>query len=110
MPIKERYRPRLANLTIWALQDIIGLCRDAHDALSLVVEWVERERVEANVNMDKRRKAQLGDLSHAVSRLLLILSAVERIAGDARQGRYDEGRDPDANTDSLTHTNGRSAH
>lgn len=79
---------RLANKTQWALDDWIDDCADAHRSLRCLVAWIDRQRAEAKLNVDKHRMAQLGELSQEIARLSLLLSESDRSARAARNGDY----------------------
>lgn len=70
-------KTRLANKTIWALEDIVALCIDARRA------WEKAHR-RAEGYMDPGLAMSLGTLSNA-------LAKIERKAREARRGEYSEG-------------------
>lgn len=67
-------KTRLANKTIWALEDIIAACLDARGAWRKAMERAERQ-------MDPIMLRSLAVLSDR-------LAEIERRAKDAREGRY----------------------
>lgn len=67
---------RLANKTIWALEDIIAAVRAARAAWRICQEIAEQR-------MDARMLAALGRISDDLAR-------IESAARDARQGKYRE--------------------
>ena len=69
-------KTRLANKTIWALEDIIVLSVDARKAWQKAMKQAER-------SMDVTLIASLAKLSDR-------LAEIERKARDARQGDYNE--------------------
>ncbi len=72
MPTKTR----LANKTIWALEDIVAACKDAREAWRQAMERAEK-------TMDATLMASLARISDR-------LAEIERKARDARQGEYNE--------------------
>lgn len=67
-------KTRLANKTLWALEDITGACLAARRELDELIRRSER-------HMDARLMA-------AVARLSQRIAEVEELARDARQGKY----------------------
>ncbi len=67
---------RIANKTIWALEDIIANCRSARAAWRIIYERAQR-------TMDPLLLAKLAALSDDLAR-------IESTARDARNGRYTE--------------------
>lgn len=67
-------RTRLANKTIWALEDIVARCLDANQ------HW-DRAMTKAEQRLDPA-------LMHALARLRDDLATIETLARDARQGEY----------------------
>lgn len=68
---------RLANRTIWALEDIVGACRKAQEDWELAVKQAERR-------MDPEMLLALALLRDKIAR-------IEQIARLARSGQYDGG-------------------
>ena len=71
-------RTRLANKTIWALEDLAALCGEARSA------WARA--------MDRAERSMDPVLVLALARLRDCLGQMEGIAREARMGRYEEGR------------------
>lgn len=71
-------KTRLANKTIWALEEIVALCGSATSSWGQAMERAERQ-------MDP-------GMMLALARLRDALAETERIARDARSGVYREGR------------------
>lgn len=69
-------KTRLANKTIWALEDIVARCRDGRD------HW-RRAMAAAERNLDPAMMALL-------ARIRDDLAEIERIAKEARHGEYGE--------------------
>jgi hypothetical protein len=69
-------KPRLANNTIAALEDIHALCMDAWTALQAACERAERD-------MDPVMLAKL-------NRVLAAVAMIDRKATQARQGKYEQ--------------------
>jgi len=67
-------KTRLANKTMWALEDIVALVSDGRGA------W-ERAQARARKQMDPALVIALGDISNALAR-------IETLAREARQGQY----------------------
>lgn len=74
-------RRRLPTKTIYALEDIIALCEEAHEHLEPAIKKAERI-------MDVTILASLAKLSGDIA-------AIERKARKARQGEYEDEIDPD---------------
>lgn len=72
MPTKTR----LANKTIWALEDIIAACSDGREAWRQAMNRAEK-------TMDATLMASLAKISDR-------LAEIERKARDARQGEYNQ--------------------
>lgn len=73
-------KTRLANKTIWALEDIVANCRDARRQWKRAMDRAERR-------VDPVMMASLAQLRDKVAE-------IERLARDARQGKYEgAGRD-----------------
>lgn len=72
-------KTRLANKTIWSLEDIIARCRRARAAWGKAMDRAEK-------NLDLVMIA-------ALARLRDELAEIERQARDARAGQYNEGRE-----------------
>lgn len=69
---------RLANKTIWALEDVLALCHQARST------WL--------VAMD-RAEGRIDPVMMALlARLRDDLSEIQRVAQDARAGKYNEGQ------------------
>ena len=86
-PRPKSYKPRLATTTQVKLRAIIEKSVTSHAYLREILEWVERERSEARLNMSKARQANVGDLSHAVANLMADLAEIERAAREACDGK-----------------------
>ena len=69
-------KTRLANKTIWALEDIMALCRQATGDWEDLLSYGQK-------GMDPVLLATLARLRHRIAE-------IERIAKDARQGEYRE--------------------
>lgn len=67
-------KTRLANKTIWALEDVVAVCLSARGDLDRAIGRAER-------HMDAALLASLARLSQNVAE-------VEALAREARQGRY----------------------
>ena len=67
---------RLANKTMWALEDVIASCLNARAAWRICQERAQR-------TMDPLLLAKLGTISDE-------LAKIETLAREARQGRYTE--------------------
>lgn len=87
------YRARLANLTCWALDDLLDDGPKARALLAEMLAWTDREAADAAKSYDKPRQARLAQLNHLVARLALHLADAERITLDARHGEYHGDRD-----------------
>lgn len=72
-------KTRLANKTIWALENIIAAARSARTAWRRCQEIAEGRR-------DPVMLASLGRISDS-------LATIESTARDARQGKYTDGQD-----------------
>lgn len=71
-------KTRLANKTIWALEDIGVMCRDGRQQLRRAID-----------RADKLMDLQL---MTALARLGNELADIERVARDARKGEYTQER------------------
>lgn len=85
-------RVRVPNKIQWSLDEMITRLSNARADMDAIIDWIEHQRAESRLNMDKRSMAQLGELSHHISRLALRLSESEILARDARRGEFDEER------------------
>jgi len=74
-------KTRLANKTIWALEDIVTRCKRARQHWQLAMQRAEKSRDPI--------------LMMALARLRDELAEIERQARDARLGRYHEGKTVD---------------
>ena len=81
---------RVPNKTQWSLDDWIKDCAGEQAILRHVVGWLDRQRAEARLNIDKHRLAALGELSQEIARLSLLVADSERSARAARNGDYHE--------------------
>lgn len=94
MPTKRAprgpYKPRLATITRSHLRAIIERNRSARMSLEEILEWIEIQKKEAKLNMDKARQAKLGELSFSVAKLIADLAEIESSAHAASDGRVDE--------------------
>jgi hypothetical protein len=70
-------KTRLANKTIWALEDIVSLCQETRGSLNQALARGKR-------HMDPVPLAAVADVSQR-------LAEIEGLARDARQGRYRRG-------------------
>jgi len=85
---------RLPNNTIASLRRASLYLDRLPSELEVVNAYFQRELTEAELNMDRRRKANVADAAAALARITSILLVLERILEDARRGRFADGRYP----------------
>jgi hypothetical protein len=85
-------RLRLPNKTQWALDDMLRHAKEGREGMQTMLEWIERERLDAKGHYDTPRLARLGELSHIVAGVALHVGELERLASDARAGIYVESQ------------------
>lgn len=90
---RGEYKPRIATLTLGKLKLITKKSVSAHEALKEILAWVERERSEAKLNMDKGRQARIGDLSFPVAQLQSYLMEIERAAREGCEAKEDRSKE-----------------
>lgn len=91
MRTSEKFR--LPNKTQWALNDLECKQIEARRIMDDMLAWLEHQRTEAGLNMDKARMANLGKLSHHIAQLSQSLAKAERLVSDAQRGIYRQGLD-----------------
>ena len=74
-------KTRIANKTIWALEDILAHCQNARRAWQQAMDRAERKMDPVTIT--------------ALARLRDDLAEIERKARDARQGKYEENTTTD---------------
>lgn len=86
MRTSEKFR--LPNKTQWALNDLETLQIKHRALMDEILNWLEHQRTEAGLNMDKTRLANLGKLSQHIARLSQTMAKAERLVSDAQRGIY----------------------
>ena len=82
-------RVRLPDKTIYSLRDLLALSIEGRADMQEILYWIDRERIDAKGRYDAARLSRLGELSHIVAHLALVVGDIERMTGDARLGLYE---------------------
>lgn len=85
-------RVRLPNKTQWALRDMLHAAQQGRVKMEEMRRWIKQEELDAKGRYDTARLARLGELNGIVADLALHVSALERLAADARMGIYEGPR------------------